>query len=327
MILGILLTVILFLLTILFLKYTPQRQYYWWKIRYSFNKRFDRFEIFAKKRREECDKEVLCINENQLFYLKDIYNEQTGQFTWRWKIMIILTNPRQIWLSHGPRQQLAAALIRKFKEKIVVIHIGRLVKYSLQDREGLKSLNKEFQLKVWKEEANKVYQQYKTHLHSYLQQLKEEMEHPLDNYRGREKDVARIASGELGVTHLLANEGKLYRSNNGRHAEIVFCEDTTIKAQNIRELWIKNSPCGRCSRALISHFKYINKKPKVFVGGIYKLDNEEYYKEIMKLLKEGFQLEIWKSFLEHNYKMRAEFTKTAKELQKIKNKLKATTCK
>ena len=107
----------------------------------------------------------------------------------------------------------------------------------------------------------------------------------------------------------------------------MFCEDTTIKAQNIRELWIKNSPCGRCSRALIRRFKYINKKPKLFIGSMYKLGDQENYKEMVKLSKEGFQLEIWKSFLEHNYNMRAEFTKTGKELQKIKNKLKATTCK
>ena len=313
MALGILVIGILFLFMILFLIYGP---YYWWKIRYNF---FNLFDIFANRKREECDKEVLCINGNQLFYLKDIYNEQTGQFTsWWWKDLII---SRQIWLSHGPRQQLAAALTKEFKDKIVVIHIGRLVQYSLQDREGLKSLNKEFQLKVWKEEANKVYPQYKTHLHSYLQQLEEEMEYPLnmqDNYSGREREVALIASGELGVTHLLTNEGKLYRSNNGLHAEIVFCEDTTVKAQNIRELWIKNSPCGRCSRALIRRFTYINKKPKLFIGSMYKLSDQENYKEMVKLSKEGFQLEIWKSFLEHNYNMRAEFTKTAKKLQKIK---------
>ena len=321
MILGILLTVILFLLTILFLKYTPQRQYYWWKIRYSFNKRFDRFEIFAKKRREECNKEVLCINGNQLFYLKDIYNEQTGQFTWWWKIMIILTNPQQIWLSHGPRQKLAAALIRKFKDTVVVIHIGRLVQYSLQDREGLKSFNKEFQLKVWKEEANKVYPQYKTHLHSYLQQLEEEMEYPLnmqDNYSGREREVVLIASGELGVTHLLTNEGKLYRSNNGLHAEIVFCEDTTVQAQNIRELWIKNSPCHNCAAALIEHFDEDNPKPTIYIGRIWRLYNTQDDNGLKDMMIQKFQLKVWDKL---HYRMYPGDTTAANYLKRLESDL------
>ena len=60
-----------------------------------------------------------------------------------------------------------------------------------------------------------------------------------------EYEAAQIAHSEDGVTHLLTNEGKLYRSNTYTHAEVILTRRT--QAANITTILIKNSPCARCS--------------------------------------------------------------------------------
>ena len=60
-----------------------------------------------------------------------------------------------------------------------------------------------------------------------------------------QEDVVPIALGEEGVTHLVCCEGRLYRSSEDKHAEVVFANDIRnrgVPVQNIRQIWIKNSP-------------------------------------------------------------------------------------
>ena len=55
--------------------------------------------------------------------------------------------------------------------------------------------------------------------------------------RYTEAKAAKIAYEEEGVTVLLTNEGKLYRSTSSRHAEVVMAGSAI--ADKITKIWIK----------------------------------------------------------------------------------------
>ena len=95
----------------------------------------------------------------------------------------------------------------------------------------------------------------------------------IPHYREEERcsseyEAAQIAHSEDGVTHLLTNEGKLYRSKSDppyTHAEFILTKKT--QADDITKIWIKNSPCAGCSRVLIKFFQDY-RKPIIYVGHI-----------------------------------------------------------
>ena len=110
-----------------------------------------------------------------------------------------------------------------------------------------------------------------------------------------EYEAAQIAHSENGVTHLLTNEGKLYRSNSDppyTHAEFILTRKT--QAHKITTIWIKNSPCAGCSRVLINFFQHC-RKPIIYVGHIYQIDNQEDREGLKNLCQQGFELEVWET--------------------------------
>ncbi len=202
------------------------------------------------KNESDTNKEVVCINDSQLFYVKDIYNNKKRSFNCWWRWWVKITKVREIWLSHGPRGNMTDALT-KCVPSGTTIKIGRIVRYTRQDRQALKILvRKGYRLEVWEDEANKVYQKYKTHLRDYIELLKHKHTYM--------RDVAKIASAELLVTHLLTNNRDLYRSEEDKHAEVNFSEDT-VRPESVKRIWIENSPCTRCSRVLMNHFRDVKK--------------------------------------------------------------------
>ena len=126
-----------------------------------------------------------------------------------------------------------------------------------------------------------------------------------------EYEAAQIAHSEDGVTHLRTNEGKLYRSNSDppyTHAEFIFTRKT--QAHKITKIWIKNSPCAGCSRVLINFFQHY-RKPIIYVGHIYRPNNQDDREGLKNLCQQGFELEVWqtlhtmmhgpRSRITHNY--------------------------
>ena len=130
-----------------------------------------------------------------------------------------------------------------------------------------------------------------------LSREQEEPRHNREEERcSSEYEAAQIAHSEDHVTHLLTNEGKLYRSNSDppyTHAEFIFTRKT--QAHNITEIWIKNSPCAQCSQVLIQFFKNCRKKPIIYVGRIYRPDNQEDNEGLMNLVQQGFELKVWET--------------------------------
>ena len=160
--------------------------------------------------------------------------------------------------------------------------------------------------------------------------------HPINNTRSRNnrqnelshtqpswlEDMARIAYSEDHVTHLVTNEGKLYRSQSVPpflHAEVLFTRDTL--PCNIHTIWIKNSPCAKCSKVLITFFHKI-RKPKIYFGRIYQLDDEEDCEGLIDLLQNGFELEVWEIL---HTMMYGTHNRTAhKYLRQVKQEAQAT---
>ena len=117
----------------------------------------------------------------------------------------------------------------------------------------------------------------------------------IPHYREEERcsseyEAAQIAHSEDGVTHLLTNEGKLYRSNTYTHAEVILTWRT--QALNITRILIKNSPCARCSRVLRNFFQHC-RKPIIYVGHIYRPNNQEDREGLKNLVQQGFELKVW----------------------------------
>ena len=132
-----------------------------------------------------------------------------------------------------------------------------------------------------------------------------------------EHEAAQIALSEDHVTHLLTNEGRLYRSesNPSKHAEVILTRKT--QARNITKIWIKNSPCAQCSRVLIQFFNNC-RKPIIYVGRIYRPDNQEDHEGLMNLVQQGFELNVWETF--HTMKHDPYSRKTHNYLRDVKQK-------
>ena len=109
-----------------------------------------------------------------------------------------------------------------------------------------------------------------------------------------EEEAAKLAQKMKSVTILRTNEGKVYLSSLTRHAEILFMEDTTSIKKDITGLWIKKSPCSICSRKLKTYFKGYT-KPDIFVGEMYQKHNQEDDKELICLIKKGFNIRVWET--------------------------------
>ena len=127
-----------------------------------------------------------------------------------------------------------------------------------------------------------------------LSREQEETRHNRQEKCFSEYEAAQIAHSEDHVTHLLTNEGWLYRSksNPSKHAEVILTEKT--QARNITEIWIKNSPCAQCSQVLIQFFNNC-RKPIIYVGRIYRPDNQEDREGLMNLVQQGFELKVWET--------------------------------
>ena len=151
---------------------------------------------------------------------------------------------------------------------------------------------------------------------SYIFHCKEEEGCP------NEYEAAQIAHSEDGVTHLLTNEGKLYRSNSDppyTHAEFILTRKT--QAHNITKIWIKNSPCAGCSRVLIKFFQHC-RKPIIYVGHIYQIDNQEDREGLKNLCQQGFKLEVWETL--HTMKHGPYSCKTHNYLRDVKQEARDT---
>ena len=111
------------------------------------------------------------------------------------------------------------------------------------------------------------------------------------------EDTVKLADEMKGVRilHAQTNKGKVYRSSQTRHAEIVFIENTP-NPEDITGLWITNSPCYNCAQRLITHFKSCHTKPDIFIGKIYQQQKKEDDEGLQDLMKEGFNIQVWESF-------------------------------
>lgn len=99
----------------------------------------------------------------------------------------------------------------------------------------------------------------------------------------------------------------------GTHAEIKFINDRSNNPNDITTLWIKNAPCAKCSRALLEYFES-HRKPTIYVGRIWRLDNENDKQGLINLIKAGFKIKIWEEL--HNMMYRSS-TKTKNYLKEI----------
>ena len=277
----------------------------------------------ARKLEEQNDKQVICIEnrcgKKDLYYLDSVYDQITRTVVWGRR----KRNVKRIWVLNGPTGDLSRAFISFFECNKPVIFIGRLFHYTQGDRLGLQNLlNRGFELEPWNDKSNEVYPHYGNCLRHYFRQLKGELGLPSNqqnDYQGREDEVADIACGEIGVTHLLTNEGRIYRSNRYDHAEVVFTEECRTQPCNITRICIKNSPCAKCSEALINFFCNTDDKPEIRIGSIYKFNDTSNFDWMVKLCLAGFELTFWKEYTQKRYGPRLN-PKAIEYLERVKSK-------
>lgn len=88
--------------------------------------------------------------------------------------------------------------------------------------------------------------------------------------------------------------------------------------QNITALWIKNTPCANCSKALVEYFKN-HDKPTLYVGQIWHLSDRDDDQGLVNLIKAGFKIKVWEKL--HNIIHRSN-TRTAEYLQRLETQAK-----
>ncbi len=128
------------------------------------------------------------------------------------------------------------------------------------------------------------------------------------------RDVVKIASAELQVTHLLTNNRDLYRSEEDKHAEVNFSEDT-VRPESVKRIWIKNSPCAKCSSVLMDHFRNVLKKPELLIGKAYKLDDENNFRGMVDLCADGFSLGTWNDYIAYTDSQQTLMAKYIRDIQ------------
>ncbi len=239
----------------------------------------------------------------------------------------------KIWISNSLNCTQADQLKDKFKQCThrPVIYIGRVCNYTSRDRQGLKELVKAgFTLRVWENVSSKIKPRYDSHLDEYIKSIVKEAEECPDRERHdyTEEQVTPIALGEIGITHLLTNSGRLYRSKCEKkkitHAEIVFInqQEQQHEGDDISQIWIKNSPCSECSNALKEFLKnqgdleFLKNQGEIsiYIGSIYERRNEpdgdirEYAllqdkKGMVELLRthRNVMLELWATYNDTKY--------------------------
>ena len=230
-----------------------------------------------------------------------------------------------IWISNSPNRNEADQLIHVFEQydDKPVIYIGRVYNYTSDDRQGLKELVKAgFKLRVWENVSRKIQTGYDIHLGLYIQSIVEEAKECPDRERDHynENQVSPIALGEIGITHLLTNNGRLHRSiPDGKHAERVFTDYNRQKLKDdISHIWIKNSPCSKCSKKL-SNFLTVQEQVHIHIGHIYRPSRDPNDFEGMVDLSikcRNVQFSVWKTFNETKY-IKPNY-ETFNYLQKVK---------
>ena len=97
------------------------------------------------------------------------------------------------------------------------------------------------------------------------------------------------------------------------HAEELFISSNT-DPETITSIYIKNSPCSACAIKLITHFNKCQKKPTIFIGKISHLRDPNHKKGLQKLLKNGFEIQVWQTLHDLMFSTRM----TEKYIQKLK---------
>ena len=205
-----------------------------------------------------------------------------------------------LWIKKALKLSDSELLQQLFSKKInkPILFIGHIHKYTSEDRQGLKNLiTNGFEVKVWETVSNNIKPKYTGCLHQYLELLEREVlsypdREPSDY---TEDKVAVISCGEDRVTHLLTDEGKMYRNSYAlrQHAEVVLASTKEANARDITRMWIKNSPCSKCTKVLSKFFVNTVHKPVIYVGSIYEPDDKEDRDGLLSLLREGFRIEVW----------------------------------
>ena len=74
----------------------------------------------------------------------------------------------------------------------------------------------------------------------------------------------------------------------------MFIKDRSNNPNHITTLWIKNSPCADCSRALIEYFNHY-RKPTIYVGRIWHLNDRNDDQGLINLMRAGFKIKVWET--------------------------------
>lgn len=75
----------------------------------------------------------------------------------------------------------------------------------------------------------------------------------------------------------------------------MFINDRSNNPNHITTLWIENSPCARCSRALLEYFKN-HHKPIIYVEKIWHPNDRNDDQGLINLMKAGFKIKVWGMF-------------------------------
>ncbi len=221
-----------------------------------------------------------------------------------------------LWISNSPKRDESDTLIQHYsgsKTSKPDLYIGRVYMYTADDRQGLKNLvNKGFTLQAWGEVSSEIYTRYNDHIRLYIKSVIEESKESPDQEKDdyTQEAIVPIAVGEIGITHLLDDRGRLYRSRlyncnsymyEQEHAERVFKNNLHGDPARIRKIWLKSSPCSSCSKLLIKMYSKVPKKPEICIGHIYK-PGVEVDKQGMNNLKDnGFNVSLWDNFYKTKY--------------------------
>ena len=81
----------------------------------------------------------------------------------------------RIWISNSPKKQESIDLLEVFKKHKhkPTLYIGRVYKYTSEDRQGLKELlDAGFKLEMWGNVSREIHQRYKIHIDQYIKSVK-----------------------------------------------------------------------------------------------------------------------------------------------------------
>ena len=103
----------------------------------------------------------------------------------------------------------------------------------------------------------------------------------------------------------------------------MFINDPLNKPNHTKALWIKNSPCADCSRALYKYFNHYH-KPIIYVGQVWRLRNRNDNEGLKNLMKAGFEIKVWETL--HTKMYGSEDSKTADHLDKLEKEAREDRC-